>query len=76
MDFQRISGGFLLVHVVDLLLVLAYSKEHLGNSPRSESLWLRKRTNRLELVPGYEVKWLKVLLELVSKIVGWWNCRR
>ena len=73
MVFQRISGGFLLVHVVDLLLVLAYSKEHLGNAPCGESLWLRKRTNDLELVPSYEVKWLITFLELVAKILGRWN---
>ena len=74
MDFQRISGGFLLVHVVDLLLVLTYSKEHLGNAPRGESLRLRERPNHLELVPGYEVKWLIVFLKLVSKIVCRWDC--
>jgi len=35
-----IRCGF--IHRVDLLLVLAYAKEHLGDSPRTEPLWFRE----------------------------------
>ena len=41
------------IYIVDLLLVLANAKQHLGDSPSAKSLWLRKRTNHLVLIPGY-----------------------